>query len=140
MQFEIQLSGDSRVQAHIHGHTIATDQPTRAGGDDRAPSPYALFLASIGTCAGYFVQSFCASRGLSTVGIRIVQQVEKDPATGLAGQVSLDIAVPETFPAKYHRALLRVVDQCSVKRTLAHPPVIETAISALPSRQLSSAA
>jgi putative redox protein len=31
-----------------------------------APSPFDLFMLSIGTCAGYYVLTFLQQRGLST--------------------------------------------------------------------------
>ena len=34
--------------------------------------------------------------------------------------------MPESFPAKYHQALVRVANKCTVKRTLHDPPEIET--------------
>src|SRR5205823_1914878 len=67
----ITLPGGRRVDARAGNHVIHTDQPIPSGGDDSAPSPFDLFLASLGACAGIFVQGFCAKRGLSTEGVRI---------------------------------------------------------------------
>lgn len=128
MQIDITFPGGSRVDAHMYGMTISTDQPVRAGGTGTAPAPYNLFLASLGTCAGYFVHAFCESRGLSTEGIRITQHVDKDKATGLAGQVRIEVQLPVGFPEKYHGAVRRAADQCSVKRSLQQPPTVETVI------------
>lgn len=128
MKLDITFPGGSRVDAHIHGQTVPTDQPIHAGGDGSAAAPYTIFLASLGTCAGYFVQAFCKSRGLSTAGIRIVQHVEKNPDTGLAGHIRIDVEVPGDFPQKYHAALIRAAAQCSVKRSLEQPPTVETAV------------
>jgi len=33
--------------------------------------------------------------------------------------------VPPAFPEKYHKALIKVADQCAVKRTIMNPPKIE---------------
>ncbi|MCX6302628.1 MAG: hypothetical protein NTW82_10635 [Bacteroidia bacterium] len=56
---EITFEGGKVVTAHTQGHSIKTDQPVDNGGSNSAPSPYDLFLASIGTCAGVYVKSFC---------------------------------------------------------------------------------
>ena len=59
-EIQITLPGGRRVDAQVRGHIVHTDQPVTNGGEDAAPSPFELFLASIGTCAGIFVQGFCA--------------------------------------------------------------------------------
>jgi ribosomal protein S12 methylthiotransferase accessory factor len=125
MDMTISFPGGARVDAAFGPHTIQTDQPPQGGGEDAAPTPFALFLASIGTCAGIYVLGFCKQRGLSTDGIRIVQRAERDPATRLIGVVRLEIQVPPDFPAKYHDALVRAADQCAVKKHLEHPPAFD---------------
>jgi ribosomal protein S12 methylthiotransferase accessory factor len=117
----VTLPGGKRVDAQVGRHLVRTDQPVAGGGEDSAPSPYQLFLASIGTCAGIFVAGFCQKRGLSTEGIRIVERLRAAEDGSLAG-VDLDIEVPPGFPEKYHEALVRVADQCSVKKAIQVQP------------------
>jgi ribosomal protein S12 methylthiotransferase accessory factor len=119
MEMIIDFPGGERVAAHVGSFTIQTDQPPVAS----APTPFTLFLASMGTCAGIYVLGFCQQRGLSTDGIRIVQRMEKDPLTGLISTVELEIQVPPTFPEKYHASLVRSAEMCAVKKHLEHPPV-----------------
>ena len=121
----VTLPGGKRVDTTIGSHVIRTDQPTTAGGEDSAPTPFDLFLASIGTCAGIFVAGFCQKRGLPTEGIRIAQRNEVDPETGTLLRVELDIRVPADFPEKYLEALVRVADQCKVKKAIQAQPVFE---------------
>lgn len=128
MQFEIGFPGGLRVDANLGGMTVRTDQPVQAGGDGSAPSPFLLFLASIGTCAGIYVLQFCRQRGISTEGVRVVEHVETDPSTHALAKVGLEIIVPPTFPEKYHKALIRSADLCAVKQTIQHPPAFETTV------------
>lgn len=120
----VTLPGGRRVDAHLGPHLIRTDQPVANGGEDTAPSPFQLFLAAVGTCAGIFVQGFCAKRGIPTEGIRIVERPHVDAEGTLVG-VDLDIEVPPSFPEKYREALVRVADQCSVKRAIEARPRFE---------------
>jgi putative redox protein len=60
------------------------------GGGGSAPTPFWLFLASLGTCAGIYVLGFCRQRGLPTDGIRLVRRVERDPATHMVSSVALE--------------------------------------------------
>ena len=122
MDMTVTFPGGMRVDAEFGGFTIKTDQPVKGGGDHSAPTPFATFLASIGTCAGIYVLGFCKQRNLPTDGIRIVQRTIPDPVTGLVGRIEMDIQVPPSFPEKYYDALVRAADQCAVKKHLEHPP------------------
>ncbi|HYQ81535.1 MAG TPA: OsmC family protein [Anaeromyxobacteraceae bacterium] len=117
----VTLPGGRRVDARFGAHVVRTDQPRDNGGEDSAPSPFQHFLASIGTCAGIFVQGFCQKRGLPYERIRIVERPSYAQDGTLVG-VDLDIQVPPDFPEKYRDALVRVADQCSVKKAIAAQP------------------
>ncbi len=117
----VTLSGGRRVDAQVGRHTIHTDQPVANGGDDIAPAPFDIFLASMGACAGILVQGFCATRGIPYEQIRIVERPEYD-ADGTLRAVDFDIQLPSPFPEKYREALVRVVEQCSVKRAIQAQP------------------
>lgn len=116
MEMEIVFPGGARVDAVMGNLTVVTNQ------DGSAPAPFGLFLASIGTCAGIYVLSFCTHRNLPTDGIRIIQRLHSNPATRMIEAVDLEIVVPPDFPEKYHDALIRAADQCAVKKHLENPP------------------
>lgn len=123
MEMVIDFPGGARVDAHFGSYTVATDQPPMGGGQGSAPTPFAVFLSSLGTCAGIYVLGFCNQRGLSTDGIRIVQRAIPDRSNrGMVGTVEFEIQVPPEFPEKYYRALVRSAEQCAVKKHLEQPP------------------
>jgi ribosomal protein S12 methylthiotransferase accessory factor len=130
MQMTTRLTGGMRVDTEFGGHLVRTDQPVKAGGGDTYPSPFELFLASIGSCVGFYVLAFCRQRGLPTQDIVIVQSMEHDESTHLVTDIRLDIQVPEGFPEKYHDALVRAAGQCTVKQHLQSPPRIAITIQA----------
>ena len=119
MELSIDFPGGARVDAHFGPFTVPTDQPPAAS----APTPFAVFLASIGTCAGIYVLGFCRQRGLPTDGIQIVQRVVSNPLTQMVDSIDLEIQVPPDFPEKYYDALVKSANQCKVKKTLENPPV-----------------
>jgi len=121
MEMLIDFPGDSRVDAHFGSFTVATDQPPAGS----APTPFAVFLASIGTCAGIYVLGFCRQRGLSTEGIRILQRMHSNPLNGMVDQIDLEIQVPDEFPEKYRDSLIRSAELCAVKKHLENPPNFE---------------
>lgn len=122
MEMVIDFPGGSQVDAHFGPYTVNTDQPPMGGGEGSAPTPFAVFLSSIGTCAGIYVLGFCKKRGLATEDIRIVQRVHNDSATRMIGKVELEIQVPPDFPAKYHESLIRSAELCAVKKHIETPP------------------
>ena len=113
------------MDAHFGYLTVKTDQPSM-NGETSAPTPFATFLASIGTCAGIYVLGFCQQRGLSSEGIRIIQKVHMHPATHMVDNIDLEIQVPPSFPEKYKEALIRSAEMCAVKRHLENPPQFNT--------------
>jgi putative redox protein len=118
---EITFDGGKVITAHIHGHLIKTDQPVNGGGENSAPSPFELFLASIGTCAGIYINN----RKISTDNIRIIQSADYDKESGLPVNIKLDIKLPADFPEKYVTSVISVAQLCKVKKTIANPPVFE---------------
>jgi putative redox protein len=125
MEMEITFPGGARVDAALDGFVIQTDQPPSDGGEGSAPTPFSLFLASIGACAGIYVLSFCRHRGIPTENIRIRQRVEGDFEKQQVRSVTLDILLPPEFPAKYARAVARMAEMCAVKKHLDDPPTFK---------------
>ena len=119
---EVTLDGGKVVTAHINGKTIKTDQSVRNGGGGTAPEPFELFLASIGTCAGIYVKSFCDQRGIPAEGIKIIQSVEFDPEKRVPSVIKLDIQLPSGFPEKYRSAVINAAELCLVKKTINNAP------------------
>jgi ribosomal protein S12 methylthiotransferase accessory factor len=126
-EMTVSFPGGKQVTAHYDGFDIATDQGVDSGGEATAPEPYDLFLASLATCAGYYVLRFCDSRSIPTDGISIRQRWERDPSKKLV-RIAIEIRVPPEFPAKYHKALVRAANTCSVKKTILDPPEIVTSV------------
>ena len=122
---EIRFPGGVRVDAIHEGYWIRTDQPFGQGGDGTAPSPFDLFLASIGTCAGFYALRFCQQRNLDVEGLVLSVLPEGDASGKRVAHIRIEITLPPAFPEKYREAMLRAVDQCSVKRHLAQPPDFE---------------
>jgi len=125
MEMEISFPGGARVDAAVGDFVIKTDQSPHNGGEGSAPAPFTLFLASIGTCVGIYVLSFCRQRGIPTEDIRIRQSTETDPETRMVSRVNLDILLPPSFPAKYAPALVNVARLCAVKKHLEKPPTFQ---------------
>lgn len=128
MDMTFSFPGGKRVDGQVGRFTVFTDQPP----DASAPSPFTLFLASIGACAGVYVQSFCQRRNIPMDGIRIVQRNVTEP-DGRVSRVDISVELPPEFPAQYRDAVIRAADQCTVKQHLANPPQISVVPTEVPS-------
>lgn len=122
----VTFPGNVRVTALVDGFEVKTDQPTGHGGESSAPSPYDLFLASIATCAGFYVKSFCDKRQLSTEGLGLTLDIDRNTKTRRLDKVRIVIQLPQGFPDKYKRAIVAAAEMCSVKNALTDPPEFET--------------
>ena len=120
---EIIFEGGKVVTALYNGHSIRTDQPFDNGGGNVAPAPFDLYLASIGTCAGIYVKSFCDRRDISTEGIKIFQRVKWDEKTDLPADITIEIKLPSDFPEKYRDSVVGAAELCKVKKSIASPPL-----------------
>ena len=122
MEFLIDFPGGARVDAHFGPYTVHTDQPPSGGGEGSSPTPFDLFLASLGTCAGIYVLNFCKQRGIPSDGIRLMQRSHRNPMTGMVEKVDIEIQVPPEFPEKYYDSLVRSAELCAVKKHIENPP------------------
>jgi len=120
----VRHSGGKKVAAITDKYTITTDQTVDDGGDASAPAPFDLFLASIATCAGHYVYEFCQKRDISIDDIEISMNWERDEKTRMIKTMNIEIRLPDSFPKKYEKAVVRAADLCAVKKHLVDPPEI----------------
>jgi len=128
MEIKVQNPGGMRLEAQLGEFTVATDQPVADGGENSAPSPFGLFLASLATCAGYYVLAFCKQRNLPIDGISVTMNNDWNENKHLAENIRMDIHLPADIPVKYHKAIRRAAGMCTVKRHLENPPAFDLRI------------
>lgn len=128
MSIQVTFPGGVSVAAQMGEHEILTDQPVAAGGENSAPSPFDMFLASIATCAGFYALRFCQQREIDTAGLSVSLATIRDPEKKRIVTMRIDIETPAGFPEKYVDALKRAVDQCAVKRHIVEPPEFEVTV------------
>ena len=124
-EMKISFPGGLRVDAEYKGFVIKTDQPVYSGGDGSAPAPFDMFLASIATCAGYYVLAFCNKREIPTEKAAVIMKTRRNPETKRIEKISIEIKLPPEFPEKYKKAVIKAVDGCSVTAHILNPPVFE---------------
>jgi len=121
-KIDVSFPGGKRVDARIGSMTVPTDQSVENGGAGTAPEPFQLFLASIATCAGIYALEFCRAREVPTEGMTLTMTYEMDEKNQVCERLNIDLKLPSDFPEKYKKAVVRVMDLCSVKKHILKPP------------------
>jgi ribosomal protein S12 methylthiotransferase accessory factor len=121
----VTFPGGKRVDAEYDGFVVKTDQSPRNGGEGTSPEPFALFLASIATCAGIYVKGYCDARGIATDGLGLTMQVEREAGKARVVRLAIEIRLPPGFPEKHRDAVVRAAELCAVKKHILDPPAFE---------------
>lgn len=122
---EIVFTEGKKIDALYKGFRIRTDQSKRHGGEASVPSPFDMFLASLGTCSGIYVLNFCQERNIPTDKIKLFLNTEKDTETSKISKISIKIHIPPDFPEKYRAAVVKAAGFCTVKKMMQNPPEFE---------------
>ena len=73
--------------------------------------------------------AFMKQHGIDPAGSGITLNTEADPAKGMIGKISFDLQLPDWFPEKCEQAVVRAVDQCTVRRHIQDPPTFAVSAS-----------
>lgn len=123
LNVNVTFPGGKKVDSQIGGGlVISTDQSPERGGEGSAPEPFDLFLASIASCAGIFALNFCHSRDLPTEGMNLSMRCIKDPEKKLFSKMILNLELPQDFPEKYRKSIVRAMELCAVKKHMMDAP------------------
>jgi ribosomal protein S12 methylthiotransferase accessory factor len=116
MSDEIHLSidGPGRVTADFGDFGIRADHPPDDELAERDPTPWSMFLASIGTCAASFVAAAATEEGLDAESIRLVMRHEFREDAGCA----LDVTIGIDGPEEARERLVAAANRCTVKAAI----------------------
>jgi uncharacterized OsmC-like protein len=130
MQVNIRHTANLQFEAVTRGHKIIGDQPTSNGGEDVGMTPPEWFLASLGSCIGFYVVKYCEARNIDTADLDIGISAEKTKDRPYRiDQIKINLNFPMQLERRHFAGLERAVNQCLIHNTLTHPPTIMTQIS-----------
>lgn len=116
------IRGD-RLRIEVRGHEMAADQPVEDGGDDSAPTPTEMFVASLAACVAFYAERFLRRHGLPTEGLSVTSEYEWAENPHRVGAIELEVGAPGLTAAK-REAFSRVIEHCTVHNSLHHPPAV----------------
>lgn len=121
---KVTFPGGKKVAAEVGEFTVTADQSKSSGGDNSAPSPFALFLSSIATCTGMTILAFCQNKGIDTTDLKMELDTERND-DGDVTKIITKVTRPKDFPEKYMGAIEHITKTCKVKRNIENPPEFE---------------
>jgi putative redox protein len=123
-------SGD-RFRIAVRQHTINVDQPASDGGEDTAPTPTELFIASLASCVAFYARRFAARHDIPTEGLAVTAEFSMASHPARVGEITLQLHVPAELSPEQQAALLAVTSHCTVHSTLMQPPEVRIELAAL---------
>jgi uncharacterized OsmC-like protein len=117
------LGGD-RFRIDVRGHRITVDQPVDSGGEDTAPTPTELLVASLASCVAFYVRRYLARHGLDPEGLAVHAAYAMGSGPARVASVDIQLRLPSGVPESRRAPLLAVASHCTVHNTLANPPTV----------------
>jgi uncharacterized OsmC-like protein len=119
-----------RFELQVRGHRLLCDQPPVDGGTDQGPTPTELFVASLAACVGFYARRFLARHHLDATGLRVETAftMSTDRPARVA-TITLRLVVPQPLEENRRRALLAVIEHCTVHNSIRTPPEVQVALA-----------
>lgn len=124
-QMDVRFGAGEAYEVVVRGHRVLVDQPAEAGGQDAAPTPTELFVASLATCVAFYAGRYLSRHGFSRDGLAVSAWFDMagDRPARVSG-IHLVVRVPDSLPPERRPAFRAVVSHCTVHNTLACPPSV----------------
>ncbi|MFH1837338.1 MAG: OsmC family protein [Candidatus Omnitrophota bacterium] len=129
MKTVTEYMGKKKFRTIIRGHEVVTDVPEKTGGEDTAPTPVEIFIASLGSCAGVFASWYLetAKINVEKMFIDVDWDYASDPRR--VGRADITVRLPGVELAERERGLIAAVKKCTVHNTLENPPEVSIKIA-----------
>jgi len=125
--------GGDRFEIAIRQHVLRVDQPVGDGGEDTAPTPIELFVASLASCVAFYVRRYLVRHGLPTDEFSVTAEFNLVARPARVREINLRVHIPEEVPYERHGALLAIASHCTVHNSLEQPPQVSIQVAASPS-------
>ena len=115
-------------------HTIITDEPTSAGGEDAGPDPYTLLLAAVGSCISMTTKLYAKRKGWPLERVTVRLQIDRVHAEdckecthtpeGFAHRIQRSVTFEGALSEEQHQRLQEIAHKCPVHKVLTSEIVI----------------
>lgn len=116
------------------GHTLITDEPLEAGGEDKGPDPYTLLLAALGSCISMTTMLYARRKGwpLEKVTVRLRQrrvhandcEMCAQNTEGYIHKIERSVMLTGDLTDEQQKRLQEIAQKCPVHKTLTSPIIV----------------
>lgn len=122
--------GGVQLSAEIRNHRVLVDQPVEEGGQDQGITPVEMFVASLGTCIGYFAVRFCQRHKIPTAGLKIGMEWAYAEQPHRIGTIIAHVDLPGKLDPAMRDRLRKVLEGCTVHNSITITPKISIQLAA----------
>ena len=124
MEVFIEHIGSVQFEIRARQHRITSDQPPENGGFDEGMTPPELFLAALGSCAGFYAAQYLKKRKLAGEGTRVRVTADKLLGPARLDNFRIGVEVPLELGEADRKGVQDAVHHCLIHNTLLQPPSI----------------
>ena len=125
------LDGD-RFSIGVRDHVVTVDQPVPDGGEDTAPTPTELFVASLTSCVAFYAKRYLQRHHLPTDGLAVRAEWDMGARPARVADIRICVELPDGVPPERREPLLAVASHCTVHNTLEQPPAVAIELAGAP--------
>ena len=125
----VEHRGGDHFDINVRGHVLRVDQPLQDGGDDTAPTPTELFIASLASCVAFYARRYLARHDLPTQGLAVEATFDMGRKPARVAGITLRLILPDAVPPERRDPLLAVATHCTVHNTLTTTPEISITLA-----------
>ncbi len=131
MELRVVYTGGKRFEAMARNHVVVSDQPLDDDGGDSGMTPPEIFLASLGTCVGYYAAEYLKTRDLPAEKLEVRVSASKGGKPVRIASIEVNVIAPGVDSDERHReGLKRAVGHCLIHNTLVALPHMEITVGA----------
>jgi putative redox protein len=124
MEVTVEHLGAVQFEIKARQHAIACDQPAEDGGFDEGMTPPELFLAAVGSCAGFYAVQYLRKHKIATEGTRVRVAADKLKNPARLDNFHIEVEPPVALSDEQRAGVEASVHHCLIHNTLLHPPQI----------------
>jgi putative redox protein len=115
-----------RTKVYSGGHFIYADEPAALGGTDEGMNPYALLLASLGSCTAITIRMYADRKGFPLEHIKIELSLSVSKDLIMQTRIIRNLTLTGDLTQEQRAKLSLIADKCPIHKVLTNPIIIET--------------